>query len=59
MPSKLGTYAYFNMGKLVRLAEGGVPADLDDAERALAGLIINIVDEREVVRLSGIITIEE
>lgn len=59
MPTKLGTYAYLDLSKLLRLAEGGIPADLDAAERALAGLIINGVDERGVVRLSGILTIEE
>ncbi|MGB4862162.1 MAG: DUF3352 domain-containing protein [Tepidiformaceae bacterium] len=59
MPTKLGTYGYFNMSKLVRLAEGGVPADLGDFERALSGLIINVVDERGVARLSGILTVED
>ncbi|MGE0599245.1 MAG: DUF3352 domain-containing protein [Dehalococcoidia bacterium] len=59
MPTKLGTYGYFNMATLVRLAEGGVPADLGDFERALSGLIINVVDERGVARLSGILTVEE
>ncbi len=32
---------------------------LGQAERALEGLIINAVDERGVVRLSGVLTIEE
>jgi hypothetical protein len=59
MPTKLGTYAYLDLSKLLRLAEGGIPADLDEVERALAGLIINGVDERGVIRLSGILTIEE
>lgn len=59
MPTKLGTYAYLDLSKLLRLAEGGIPADLDEVERALAGLIINGVDERGVLRLSGILTIEE
>jgi len=59
MPTSLGTYAYFDLSKLLRLAEGGVPADLSKAERALSGFIINAVDERGVVRLSGILTVEE
>jgi hypothetical protein len=59
MPTQLGTYGFFNMSKLLRLAEGGVPADLDDFERALSGLIINVVDERGVARLSGILTVED
>jgi len=60
MPSALGTYAFFNLGALFRLEEAsGVPAVLDQAERALEGLIINAVDERGVVRLSGVLTIEE
>ncbi len=59
MPTKLGTYGYFNMATLLRLAEGGVPADLGDFERALSGLIINVVDERGVARLSGILTVED
>jgi hypothetical protein len=59
MPTSLGTYAYLDRSKLLRLAEGGVPAELDAAEQALSGLIINGVDERDVIRLSGILTIEE
>lgn len=59
MSTSLGTYAYFDLAKLLRLAQGGVPADLSEAERALSGLIINAVDERGVVRLSGIITVEK
>jgi hypothetical protein len=59
MPSALGTYGYFDLTKLLRLAESGVPAELDEAEEALSGLIINVVNERGVVRLSGILTVEE
>lgn len=57
MPTQLGTFGYFDLKALLRLAEGGVPADLDAAEQALNGLIINSVDQNGVVRLSGIITI--
>jgi hypothetical protein len=59
MPTSLGTYAFLNMSTILRLAEGGVPAELDKAERALSGLIINVVDERGVFRLSGILTVED
>ncbi|MCC7090101.1 MAG: DUF3352 domain-containing protein [Dehalococcoidia bacterium] len=60
MPSALGTYAFFNLGALFRLEEASeIPAVLGQAERALEGLIINAVDERGVVRLSGVLTIEE
>ncbi len=59
MPTGLGTYAWLNLSKVLRLAEGGIPADLSAAERALSGFIINGVNERGVVRLSGIITIQD
>jgi len=59
LPTSLGTYGYFNLTTLLRLTEGSVPVDLDEAERALEGLIINVVDERGVVRTSGILTIDE
>ena len=59
MPTKLGTYAYIDLADVLRLASGGIPADLDEAERALSGLIINGVDERGVIRLSGILTVED
>lgn len=59
MPSGLGTYAYIDLARVLRLAQGGIPADLSKAERALEGLIINGVDERGVVRLSGILTVDK
>jgi hypothetical protein len=59
MPTGLGSYAFINLSSVLRLAEGGVPADLSEAERALSGLIINVVDERGIVRLSGILTVED
>ena len=43
----------------LRLQEDGLPVDLDDAEKALKGAIINYVNERDVVRASGVITIAE
>ena len=60
MPSALGTYAFFDLAALLRLEEApGVPAVLDRAEQALDGLIINAVEERGVVRYSGVLTIGE
>ena len=59
MPTALGTFAYFDLATLLRLTEGGVPVDLDKAEKALRGTIFNMVDERGVVRVSGVVTIAE
>lgn len=59
MPTALGTFGYFDLATLLRLTEGGVPVNLDDAEKALQGTIFNMVDERGVVRVSGVITIAE
>ncbi len=59
MPTKLGTFAYFDVATLVRLPEAGLPAQLDEAEKAFKGAIINFVNEREVVRSSAVITIAE
>jgi len=58
-PTALGSYGYFDMGALLRLAEDGIPADLDEAEQALEGMIINAVQERGVIRVSGILTVSE
>ncbi len=57
MPTGLGTFAYFDLATLLRLTEGGVPANLDEAEKALRGTIFNMVEERGVVRVSGVVTI--
>ena len=59
MPTKLGSFVYMNMASMLRLEEAGVVPELDDAERALQGLILNMVDERGVVRTSGVLTIGE
>jgi hypothetical protein len=59
MPSALGTYLYLDLATVLRLASDGMVPELDEAERALEGLIINVVDERGVVRLSGIVTVAE
>ncbi len=59
MPTGLGTYAYFDVANLLRLTSGGVPVDLDEAEKVLQGAIINMVEERGVARVSGVITIAE
>lgn len=57
MPTELGSYAYFNMADLLRLAEGGVPVELDEAERVLEAMILNIVEQDGVVRFSGVLTV--
>lgn len=59
LPTKTGSFAYFELSTLLRLQEDGLPVDLDDAEKALKGAIINYVNERDVVRASGVITIAE
>ena len=56
--TSLGTYAYFDLGRLLRLADGAIPAELDEAERALDALIINYVVERGVTRAGGVITVK-
>jgi hypothetical protein len=58
-PTALGSYGYVDMGALLRLAEGGIPAQLDRAEEALDGMIISVVQERGVVRVAGILTVSE
>lgn len=59
LDTKTGSFAYFDLATLLRLAEDGIPADLDEAEEALAGLIINLVEERGLIRLAGILTVED
>lgn len=59
MPSSLGSYLYIDMARVLRLAEGGIPAQLDEAERVMEGLIINLVNENDIVRVSGALTIAE
>jgi hypothetical protein len=60
MPGSLGTYAYLDMASLLRLtgADGILP-QLDDSEQALQGLILNYVQERGVVRFSGVLSVKE
>ncbi len=57
LETSLGTYAYLNLNAILRLRENGVPEELDEATRVLDGLIINLVSERDVVRLSGAVSI--
>jgi Protein of unknown function (DUF3352) len=57
MPTELGTFVYVDLAAALRLTEGGLPVNLDEAERALGGMILNMVIEREVVRASGVVTI--
>jgi len=59
LPTGLGSFAFFDLRTLLRLTEGGVIPELDRADEALRGAIINMVEERGVVRVSGVLTIEE
>jgi len=59
MPTKLGTYVYFDVAVLLGLEEAGIVPTLGDSERALRGAIINYVNERDVVRSSAVLTIAE
>lgn len=59
MPTKLGSYAYFDIATLLGLEEAGIVPTLGDSEKALRGAIINYVNERDVVRSSAVITIAE
>jgi hypothetical protein len=57
MPTSLGSFAFFDMAALLRLEEAGIVPELDEAEEALRGAIINMVEERGVVQFSGVLTI--
>ncbi|MGI8423539.1 MAG: DUF3352 domain-containing protein [Chloroflexota bacterium] len=59
LDTRLGSFAYFDLAAILGLREAGLPPELDEATRALRGLIINIVDERDVIRFSGAVGIEE
>ena len=60
MPSALGTYTYLDMSSVLSVAsENGAPVQLDDAQNALEGLIINWVDERDVLRLNGVLSVKK
>lgn len=60
MPSSLGTYAYLDMASLVSLADStGAPVQLDDAQKALEGMVINWVEERGVVRFNGVLSVRD
>ena len=54
----LGTYGFFDVSRLLRLTDGTIPVDLDEAERALEALIVNFVSEAGVTRAGGALTIE-
>ena len=60
MPGSLGTYAYLDMATILRLtgADGVLP-QLDEADQALQGLILNYVQERGVARFSGVLSVKE
>jgi hypothetical protein len=46
------------MGTVLRLASGGIPAELDEAEEALEAFIINWVTERGLTRVNGALTVQ-
>lgn len=57
VPTALGSYAYFNLRELLRLQTAGVPPQLDTATRALEGLIVNAVTEKDIARFNGALTV--
>ena len=59
LETKFGTFAYFDLSTILRLASGGIPPQLDEAEKVLQSAILNFVEERGVVRFTGFVLIEE
>ena len=53
----LGSFGYFDISQLLRLTEGAIPVDLDEAERALEAVIVNFASEAGVTRAGGVLTI--
>ncbi|MHB8575506.1 MAG: DUF3352 domain-containing protein [Dehalococcoidia bacterium] len=57
-PTKLGTFAYIDVGALIRQAR--LPTDqIGGAGNYLQGLIVNLVEERGISRLSGVLTAQQ
>lgn len=54
-----GTYGYFDLPKLLRLAEGGVVPQLDEVEQALGPAIINFVSDQGLVRMLAFVSVPE
>jgi hypothetical protein len=57
LPTSTGTFAFMDMSVVLRLAPGGIPADLDEAEEALDAFVINWVIERGLARVNGALTV--
>ena len=58
LPGKLGTSFYFNVRDLLR-ASGQNTGDLDQAERAISGAMLNVVEQGDALRISGVLLVEE
>ncbi len=57
LPTSTGTYGFVDMSTVLRLASGGIPADLDKAEQVMDAFIINWVTERGLTRVNGALTV--
>ena len=58
LPGKLGTFAYFDVPALIRAGDPGID-ELDEAQRALGGAMLNIVEQDDTMRLSGVLVVQE
>ena len=58
LPTSTGTFGFVDMSSVLRLAAGGIPAELDEAEQALDAFIINWVTERGLARVNGALTVQ-
>jgi hypothetical protein len=56
MPTRLGTFAYLDLQTLIRKSSGPLPSEVDNVVQYLQGLIINLVEDRGLTRLSGVVT---
>jgi len=54
-----GTFGYFDLPLLLRLAEGGLVPELDEAEKALGPAIINIVSDQGLARMLAFVSVPE
>lgn len=57
--TKFGAFAYVDLKTVLRLASAGIPAQLDEAEKALEGIFLNIVEQDGLVRFTGFLTIAD
>ena len=54
----LGSFVYVDMARALRLTDGSVPIELDQAERVLEAFIIDLVTDGGITRVAGLLTIE-